>query len=213
MNDGVGPANLRQAVEWSLATPWKAVTELRRLAAWPWIRFYFALHGVAWGARWHAYGCPIIQLHRGSSITIGDDFWIRSWRTSNPLGVNHPCILTTWSAGAVIKIGDGVSVTGGAICAEKGVRIGDRVIIGANCTIIDSDFHPLGPAQRKLHPSAGAAAPVTIDDDAFIGTGVLILKGSHIGQGAVVGAGSVVAGDIPAHAVVAGNPARVIREP
>jgi acetyltransferase-like isoleucine patch superfamily enzyme len=102
-------------------------------------------------------------------------------------------------------------MTGAAICAQTGVRIGDRVTIGANCTITDTDFHPLDAGIRSRDPRAGATESVTIGDDAFIGMHVLILKGSRIGSGAVIGAGSVVAGEVPPRTVVGGNPARIIR--
>nr|WP_272505012.1 DapH/DapD/GlmU-related protein [Salinibacter ruber] len=60
--------------------------------------------------------------------------------------------------------------------------------------------------------NAGAAAPIVIENDVFVGMEALILKGVTIGEGAVVGAGSVVTQDVPRRAVVAGNPATVVRE-
>jgi maltose O-acetyltransferase len=53
--------------------------------------------------------------------------------------------------------------------------------------------------------------PIVIDDDVWIGARVIILPGVHIGTGAVIGAGAVVTKDVPAYAVVGGNPARVIK--
>jgi acetyltransferase-like isoleucine patch superfamily enzyme len=188
------------------------VNEVARIASWPVIRLYFALGGIAWGSGWYIYGLPIIQRHRGSRISIGRDFEMRNTRASSPLGVQHPCILATWSSEAVIEIGRGVGVTGGAICSVRRIEIGDRVMIGANCTIVDSDFHPLDSARRMDDPASGASAPVIIEDDVFIGTQVMILKGTRIGKGSVVGAGSVVAGEIPPQVLVAGNPAQVLRQ-
>ena len=193
------------------ATPWKAIHELRRLSWSPVGRLYFAWHGVRWGAGWRIYGMPTIQRHRGSRMIIGDDFEVRNWHASNPLGVDRPCLLATWSAEAVLEIGRGVRVSGGAICARQRVQIGDEVTIGPNCTIVDSDFHPIGLEKRLSHFALGSTAPVIIEDGAFIGMRVLILKGSRIGRGSVVGAGSVVAGEIPARVLAAGNPARVVR--
>jgi acetyltransferase-like isoleucine patch superfamily enzyme len=88
----------------------------------------------------------------------------------------------------------------------------DRVQVGANSTIVDTDFHPLTPAGRARDFLAGAHAPIVIEDDVFIGMQSLILKGVTIGRGSVVGAGSVVTRDVPAGVVVAGNPATVVKE-
>jgi hypothetical protein len=206
------PLDPRQAAQAAWATPWKASTEISRIVWLPWIRLYFAAHGVRWRSGWRIYGAPTIQRHRGSRISIGEGFENRNWRRASPLGVWHPTILTTWTPQAVLEIGGGVGLTGGVICAAARVQIGDRVTIGANCTILDTDFHPLQAGPRGSSPAAGAAAEVVLEDDVFLGTQALILKGSHIGRGSVIGAGSVVAGVIPPGVVAAGNPARVLRE-
>lgn len=202
---------LPEMYENTRATPWKAANELRSLVCFPVIRLYFAMHGVRWQSRWHIYGLPLIQRHRGSSITIGTDFWMRNWFSSNPLGVPHRCILATWSPNAEIRIGNGVGMSGATICSQTRVLIGDRVALGTNITITDTDFHPLDPEIRRSDFSAGRSEEVIIEDDSFIGMHALILKGTHIGKGAVIGAGSVVTGEIPARALAAGNPARIIR--
>jgi len=103
------------------------------------------------------------------------------------------------------------------------LTVGDRVLIGHNTSIFDSDTHPLNAAERhrqyvdiitKGHPAQIdlREAPVRIDDDVWIGCNVVVLKGVTIGRAAVVGAGSVVTKDVPPYVIVAGNPARVIRE-
>jgi acetyltransferase-like isoleucine patch superfamily enzyme len=192
-------------------TPWKAVTEVRRLAAWPFARAYFWAHGVSWRRGWRIYGAPLIQRHRGSVIRAGDGLEVRSWFSSNPLGVRRRCVLATWAPGAVIDLGDGVGMSGATLCAQRGIRIGSRVLIGAGTIIVDTDFHPLDPALRRREPSRGDAEPIEIGDDCFLGLNVIVLKGAVIGSGAVVGAGAVVTGTVPARTVVAGNPARVVR--
>jgi acetyltransferase-like isoleucine patch superfamily enzyme len=101
-------------------------------------------------------------------------------------------------------------MTGGSLCAAQKIIIGDRVIIGANSTIIDTDFHPLQGDNRRTHPQEAATAPVIIEDDVFIGMNCLILKGITLGKGCVVGAGSVVTRDVPPEMIVGGNPAKVI---
>jgi acetyltransferase-like isoleucine patch superfamily enzyme len=120
-------------------------------------------------------------------------------------------MLCTWQPGAVLEIGADFAMTGGTICAAERITIGDRVAVGANSTIVDTDFHPLAPAERRRAPGEASTAPVVIEEDVFIGMSCLILKGVRLGRGCVVGAGSVVTRDAPPGAVVAGNPARVVR--
>jgi acetyltransferase-like isoleucine patch superfamily enzyme len=193
-----------------LDTRWKAWNELHRLLVLPWVRLVFATNGIPWGQVWRIYGVPIIEKHRGSQISFGSGLQLRSSARSNPLGPNRPVILSTWQAGAVLEVGDRFGMTGGTICSSERIVIGDGVTIGANSTIMDSDFHPLGPAARRSSPHQANTAPVLIGDDVFVGLQCLILKGVTLGQGSVVGAGSVVTRDVPAGAIVAGNPAKVI---
>ena len=195
----------------SRQTPWKAINELRRYAALPFIRLYFAFCGVAWQPGWMIYGCPLIQRHAGSTIAIGQGLHMRNWFGTNPLGVHHRSILATWTADARIELGAHVSMTGATIVAQTRVSVGERVFIGANSTICDTDFHPLATDLRQANPAAGVSRPIDIEDDVFIGMGAMILKGVRIGRGSVVGAGSVVTGDVPPGAVVGGNPAQLIR--
>jgi acetyltransferase-like isoleucine patch superfamily enzyme len=143
-------------------------------------------------------------------MQFGSHLQLRSSPRSNPLGPNRPVILATWSAGAVLEIGDWFAMTGGTICAAESVRIGHGVTVGANTVVVDTDFHPLSVDHRQRSPNQALTAPITIEDDSFIGTQCLILKGVTLGRGCVVGAGSVVTGDVPAGAISAGNPARVI---
>ncbi|MBE2182157.1 MAG: acyltransferase [Anaerolineae bacterium] len=198
-------------IEQTRQTPWKAINELRRYAALPYIRLYFALHGVSWGESWMIYGAPLIQRHFGSTIQIGHRLNMRNWFGSNPLGVNHRSILATWSANARIMLGDDVGMTGTVLVAQTTIQVGNRVFIGANSNIVDTDFHPLAAEKRSQSPSDGDSRPILIGDDVFIGMNTLILKGSTIGAGSIIGAGSVVSGDIPAGVIAAGNPARALR--
>jgi acetyltransferase-like isoleucine patch superfamily enzyme len=193
-------------------TPWKLANRLWSCLIHPYVRFVFALNDIPWGQDWRFYGVPIIQKHRRSSMRFGSYFSLRSSVRSNPLGPNHPVILCTWQAGAVLEIGSDFAMTAGTICAAQSIIIGDRVAIGANSTVVDTDFHPLSPESRRLHPQDARTEPIVIEDDVFVGMNCLVLKGVTIGRGSVIGAGSVVTRDVPAGVVVAGNPARVIRE-
>lgn len=200
-----------EAMRLALDTPWKAINEIERLVLLPLTRIQCALAGIGWGAGWKFYGLPIIQKHRRSVMIIGAGLELRSTARSNPLGANRPCIISTRRAGAALHIGTGFGMTGGSVVCEERIVIGDRVIVGANSVISDTDFHPIEAERRRTHILDGATAPVVIGDDVFIGMGVLVLKGVTIGTGSVIGAGSVVTRDVPAGVIAAGNPAKVIR--
>jgi acetyltransferase-like isoleucine patch superfamily enzyme len=103
-------------------------------------------------------------------------------------------------------------MSGTTICAAVRVVIGDRCKIGANVTIVDTDFHSLDPSIRSSSEDARSAKakPVEIGNDVFIGGGCYILKGVKIGDRAVIGAASVVTHDVPPDMIVAGNPAREV---
>jgi acetyltransferase-like isoleucine patch superfamily enzyme len=195
----------------ALHSPWKIRNEIERWLLLPWIRTVLALNGIAWGEGWRIYGVPIIQRHRDSVMQFGPCLQLRSALRSNPLGPNHPVFLVTWQAAAVLKVGADFGMTGGVICAADSITIGDRVAIGANSTLIDTDFHPLDYRRRQEHPADARTAPIVIEDDVFVGMHCLILKGVRLGQGCVIGAGSVVARDVPPGMIAAGNPAQVLK--
>ena len=83
-------------------------------------------------------------------------------------------------------------------------------MIAGNVAIYSYD-HGMAPGQTIRSQPISAKAPVMIQNDAWIGTGAIILSGITVGEGAVVAAGAVVTKDVPAGAIVAGNPARVIK--
>ena len=124
--------------------------------------------------------------------------------------------------GGVVSIGERTFVGGSTIvCAER-IEIGNDVLISWGCTIVDHNSHALAWSERRHDVenwfvgrkdwSSVERSHVQIGDRAWIGFNVIVLKGVRIGEGAVVGAGSVVTRDVPPHTVVGGNPARVIRE-
>lgn len=111
--------------------------------------------------------------------------------------------------GTQIEIGDHfVGNFNLVILDEAPVRIGDHVFIGPNVGIYTVN-HALDAAQRNA--GIMRSLPVQIGNDVWIGGNVVILQGVTIGNGAVIGAGSVVTHDIPAGVVAAGNPCRVRR--
>ncbi|KAF4551821.1 Acetyltransferase-like protein 1 [Elsinoe fawcettii] len=110
------------------------------------------------------------------------------------------------------------------------IHLGDEVVIGANCTMQDAAKIKIGnrsvigpnvrfytmtlPTDRRARGGAKSlaiAAPITIEEDCFIGADVLILPGRRVGRGCTIGAGTVVSKDVPENCVVAGNPPKVLR--
>lgn len=89
------------------------------------------------------------------------------------------------------------------------VEIGRKVYVSENVSIRDSDNHTL---MYDGKTSTNISAPIVIEDNVWIGMNVTILKGVHIGTGAVIAAGAVVIKDVPAGCLAAGVPAKVIRE-
>jgi len=138
-------------------------------------------------------------------ITIGDDVVCQG-----KLGIysgrvfDDPRLII----GSRVNIGHQVNIS-----CNREIVIEDDVLIAAHCTISDNDGHPLDARQRAqgMPPPAESTKPVRICRMAWIGTGVVILKGVTIGEGAIVGAGSVVTASVPPYTVVAGNPARAIK--
>jgi len=131
--------------------------------------------------------------------------------------------LLVFAHGGQIVIGDDCYVGEGTrIWSGKSIVIGNRVLISHGVNIFDGQTHSLSARERSEHfrkiISSGHPKeinldelPVVIEDDVWIACMSIILRGVHIGRGAVVAAGSVVTKDVPAWAVVAGNPARVIK--
>ncbi len=164
------------------------------------------------GARF--LGSPVVDLGSGSTLVVGERARIISDSRDTALGVNHPVVLKTLTPDARIILGDDVGISGGTICAAVSVTIGHGTMLGANVTVADTDFHPVEHAARRYapmpHPQPEDA--VAIGNNVFIGTGAIILKGTTIGDNSVVGAGAIVKGTFEAGSILAGNPARVVRQ-
>lgn len=138
----------------------------------------------------------------GSSCLI-DSSWARPVR----LDVGKDALLTI---GANAYLNEGVHI----VC-NVGVSIGDRCLIASDVVILDDDGHPVDWQKRHDFwpdgPESRIGAPIVIEENVWIGTRAMILKGVTIGEGSVVAAGSVVTRSVPPATVVAGVPARAIR--
>lgn len=157
------------------------------------------------------YGIPIVQRLPGTSITIGKNCVFRSAMWSNYAGINHPCILASLAKGARITIGEDCGFSGAVVAAMQSISIGKRVMVGANSSISDTDWHPVDPVRRAALEQ-GDSSPIVIGDDVWLGANVVVLKGVTIGKGSTIAANSVVTKSIPPGVVAAGVPARPIAE-
>ena len=133
----------------------------------------------------------------GGLVRIGKRFVIRGRIVRCEIGVG---------ANAQLLIGDRVFINQGVtIAVSESVEIGDDTKIGDFCTILDLNFHELEPG-RPDKPR-----PVSIGKNVWLGSGVMVLPGSKIGDHTVVAARSVVKGELPPKVLAAGNPAQVVK--
>ena len=198
------------AIQQLIPEPIKQVRRLfLRWLAIPGDWLYCTLHGVNWQYGWTLRGWPQFRKQPGGQITIGKRFYAVSQMSWNSIGVFQPVLIHAFGINSIIEIGDDVGISGCTITALKEIRIGSRVLIGSGVLIIDNDGHAIHSENRHLSNEI-AAAEISIKDDVFIGARAVILKGVCIGKGAVVGAGSIVTKDVPAFAIVAGNPAKIV---
>lgn len=144
------------------------------------------------GRRIRTLGLP--RVVNEGTIEVGDDVLLNSqWNK----------VALECGPGARLEIGAGTHVNFGTlIAARRSVRIGKNSQLGQYCIVSDTDA-----------PGAGGdeAAPIVIGDDVWLAGRVTVLPGARIGDGSVVTAGSVVAGELPAGVIAGGIPARVLR--
>ena len=158
-------------------------------------------------------GIPIIQNFINARITIGKNCLLCSDSKYTALGVSHKIIIRTLNQNAEIIIGDNVRMSGTCICAAKSIIIGNRCVIGSDVIIADTNFHSLESTVRSTinDPIEAKNAPIKIGNDVFIGTKSIILSGVSLGDRVIVGAGSVVTKSFSEDLIIAGNPAKIIR--
>jgi len=138
-----------------------------------------------------------VDIHLGDSVTITGSLYIASGRFQEKPS---------------LTVGNRVILGGGsAISINQAVVIEDDVMISTNCRISDNDGHPRDAVLRATHAPLGKrdVRPVLIKRYAWIGNGAQIMKGVTIGEGAIIGANSVVISNIPDYCIAMGNPAEV----
>lgn len=169
----------------------------------------------------HGYVSPTAilshrRMSRGQHVFIGDRVIVYGRgaealvRIGDDVHINQDCVLETAEGGG-ISIGDGSRIQSRCqLSAYKGdIVVGRHVQIAPNCA-----FYPYNHEARLgeliKHQRLKSRGPIVVQDDVWLGYGVIVLDGTTIGTGAIVGAGSVVTSSIPDNAIAVGNPARVI---
>lgn len=152
-------------------------------------------------ARWHRLVRPLTRTYytrlvRGQVASAGPG-----------LRVNGRSAV--WGGGAV-KLGSNVHLNGMIIQGSGGVTIGDNFHSGRDCAIYSVN-HRWEGATALPYDSEVVREPVVIEDNVWLGEHVLVMPGSRIGQGAIIGAGAVVAGTVEELAVAVGVPARAVK--
>lgn len=137
-----------------------------------------------------------LKLAQGTRLVLGDRVRVRGRVIVN--------------GGGLVTVGADTLLNGCWIGARTTVTVGAGCLI-SDCDITDSDFHNLDPERRHLPPDERTQRPVNIADNVWVGAQALVLKGTTVGRDSVVGAGSVVRGDVPPGVVVIGNPARIVK--
>jgi len=157
------------------------------------------------------------NLRLGANILLGDRVIIFQNKDGGPVELGdrvqilRDTIIETGSGGS-LRIGDETCIhPRGQINAYKAsIEIGCGVDIAPNCAFYSYD-HGFTPDKNISEQPLETKGKIVVDDHVWLGVGVIVLSGVHIGKGAVVGAGSVVTHDIPDGAVAVGSPARVVK--
>jgi maltose O-acetyltransferase len=140
----------------------------------------------------------VVVVH--GKLIVGERLQLISklWRSEIVVGPN-----------GCLEIGDRVFINHGcSIGATELIRIGSRCHIGTQVQLMDNDWHYLEPERRNERPPS---RPIVLEENVWLASRVIVLGGVTIGEGSVIGAGSVVVSDVPARSLAVGSPARVIR--
>ncbi|TLU65062.1 acyltransferase [Thalassotalea litorea] len=199
-----------------IANSYKAIRKACRFSITPiytpMAKIKFFLNGVKYGSALRVRGFLKVVITRRGKCSIGDNFRVNSGENHNIIGRQQKS--TFWVEGK-LTIKENVGISCSAIICNHEIMIGNNVIIGGNVVIYDTDFHSIDPSIRndtELDRKNAILKPVLIHDNVFIGGHSTILKGVEIGEGAVIGACSVVTKNVPPREVWAGNPARFVKK-
>ncbi len=187
---------------------------------------WYLHHGILNGWRWLSRSFYYQPMFRARCETVGRNLRVDLGvpyvygdlriRLGDDVTMSAMSSLVSTSAGKdpVLEVGNrtylGCRLT---ISVGSRVSIGNHVLVADNVFIADNPGHPMDAAKRRTQGvEPDQIRPVTICDDVWIGNGSKIMPGVTIGEGAVVGAASIVTRDVPPYTLVAGAPAKVVRD-
>jgi len=168
-----------------------------------WVRWYKLRLGrrVSFGRGFLTNGRLIV---RGPGrVVFGDN--VNAWSHA------EKNVLITYTRNSLITIGDGTRLNGAGIQAYTHVKIGSRCILGSTL-LFDSDFHNPDPRLRHDKHAPRPSAPITLGENVWLGGQSAVLKGVTIGENSIVAFRALVVEDVPPNVVVAGNPARIVKQ-
>jgi acetyltransferase-like isoleucine patch superfamily enzyme len=177
-------------------------------------RIEMLMRGVKLG-RGRIFGRPVVKVYPSSLVELGNNFiFVSSNRRCTSGSIYSPCRIQTHSPTSKILIGENVGLNGTSMVARSAtISIGRGSMLAPNVVIMDSPYHKAWPPdERGDYPGVELDNDVIIGNDVWIGTGCLLLPGTNIGAGCVVGARSVVDRSFPENCFIAGIPARIIRK-
>jgi acetyltransferase-like isoleucine patch superfamily enzyme len=200
-----------------------------RELAWRVLRATRAPEVMTWALAQHAHERGLASVSAGKGVRFGATSRVVNPGPASRIEIGARTLvdgeLLVHDYGGAISIGCACYIGAGTrIWSGESLRIGDHVFVAHNVTITDTNAHQIDADERARHyertvvaarpfeKGSIETAPVVIGDHAWINFNVAILKGVTIGEGAIVGAGSVVTKDVPPYVLAAGNPARVVRE-
>lgn len=133
----------------------------------------------------------------------------RQIELGNDVYVKYGARMCPCNALATIKIGKRTTIGYNTIIfASEAIEIGDDCMIAPNVYFVDSN-HGTAPG-RRMNAQENVTAPITVQDDVWIGTGAVVLKGTFVSEGCVIAANSVVKGTLEPYSIYAGSPAQKI---
>lgn len=174
---------------------------------------------IKFGRNIKVLGClPYFKKFKNSKCIIGDNVVINSDIKNSNTALMFRCKFVLGNK-ASIYIGNNTMLNGVTITSYKSIFIGSDCQIASGTLIADTDFHPVDPKERLLQVRRQtydmkkvSKKEVEIGNNVWIGWNCTILKGTKIGDNSIVGAGSIVLGEFPSNVIIAGNPAKIVKQ-